>query len=365
MRLRLTALCILLLMVCCVGLTLVLNLSAYRMADAIEAIPLGPSFVVGEDGQVLEATPAMPAAMPSEASQLARSRFFNQSWVFVAVIVLAGGALTYYISGRALRPLKGLSRQMKNRTVHNLADKLPVPESRDEIAALTESFNEMSAKLDGAFAMQKRFSQSAAHELRTPLTVIKTKLEVFGKKPAHTTDEYDNLLATVAAQTDRLSGLVQSLLNLASMDALECDESVELLSLLTMVAEELEPLASEREITVSVDGNERTVSGNVELLYQAIYNLAENAIKYNNDGGSVVLRVLANAVEIADNGIGIPVDQREQVFEPFYRVDKSRSRRMGGAGLGLSTVKAIISKHGGSIAIKDNSGGGSRFVVNL
>lgn len=366
-RMRLTALSVLLLTICCIGLTVILNFSANRMADIIEATPMTPA-VEATDGAA-----APPAAMapltPSEGSQAARDKFQYQSILYMALIIVTGGGFTYYMTGKALRPLQELSSQMKSRTVHNLSEELAVPQSRDEIADLTVSFNQMSHKLDEAFAMQKRFSQSAAHELRTPLTVLKTKVDVFKKKREHTPQEYDKLLSVITTHTDRLSELVKDLLDLTNMDELNCDEQIELMSLLAGVAKELAPLAMEKQIIITVEGEKKEVAGNRSLLHRAFYNLVENAIKYNIENGAVKITVLEEHkngfVTVSNTGIGIPAEMRKLVFEPFFRVDKSRSRQMGGVGLGLTTVKSIVEMHNGQITVSENPAGGTVFKVTL
>ena len=370
-RMRLTILSILLLTLCCMGLTIILNISANRMADVIEAAPILPSTNVGEtptmNSEVTDIS--MLSLTPSKSSQAARQDFLGQSILYMVVIVIVGGGLTYVISGRALRPLQELSSQMKNKTVHNLSEELELPPTKDEIADLTRSFNEMSKKLDEAFSMQKRFSQSAAHELRTPLAVLKTKVDVFKKKPSHTPEEYDHLLTVIGTHTDRLSHLVKDLLDLTSTDALEYDETVVLKPLLLEIIDELSPLTVSKKINVTIHGAELTVQGNKSLLHRAFYNLIENAIKYNLDNGSVditlALKDGCRVVTIADSGIGIPQDMRDLIFEPFFRVDKSRSRQMGGAGLGLSMVKSIIDQHHGEITVTESKSCGSCFQITL
>lgn len=371
LRLRLTIISVLLLTLCCFGLTFILNISANRMADAIEAIPLSPAQSVNFKDSPTDAK-ALTLLMPievSETSQNARFTFLQNSIVYMTLVVMLGGALTYYLSGSALKPLQELSQQMKNITVHNLSENLSVPESADEIADLTRSFNQMSSKLDAAFAMQKRFSQSAAHELRTPLTVLKTKVDVFKKKAQHSTEEYDNLLSVITTHTNRLSDLVNDLLNLTNMDTVDYNEPVELKSMLNEVTEELSQLAQEKNIAIAVEGTRKMIQGNRSLLHRAFYNLIENAIKYNCEGGSVNIHLMAqqeqSIITITDTGIGIPATLHEIIFEPFYRVDESRSRQIAGAGLGLSTVKTIIEKHHGEINVGNNSTVGTVFTVRL
>lgn len=364
-RWRMTLLSVLLLFACCVGLTIVLNYSAGRMADTLEAAPLLPGALVG--GEELWGSGIQ--AMPATISIAARRSFLKESIVWVSLIVFAGGALTYYVAGRALQPLAALSAQMKNRTVHNLSEVLPAPQSGDEVASLTLSFNDMSAKLDDAFSMQRRFAQSAAHELRTPLAVMKAKLQVFHKKKGRTPAEYEELLSGVEFQTDRLSALVGELLEFTCMEPAEHAEKISLQKIFSELAEELSPVAKEREVALSVNCAPCEVQGNENLLYRAFYNLLENAIKYNRVGGQVFVAAAPSegeiTVTVSDTGQGIPPEQRELIFEPFYRVDKSRSRQNGGAGLGLSTVRQILRQHGGAVSVSESEAGGSVFTVTL
>ena len=378
-RLRLTILNVFLLTVCCVILTIILNFSANRMANVIEATVVTPAIQFDQNGELPPSEPQTPdtaadntnsvPAAQTLNSQSARLNFLYQSILYMLLLLVIGGLLTYYISGKALKPLHILSRQMKNCTVYNLSEDLKVPESQDEIAELTRSFNEMSNKLNDAFAMQKRFSQSAAHELRTPLTVLRTKIDVFKKKKDRTPQEYDKLLSVISAHTDRMSTLVKDLLDLTNMDTLVCDQEIEASELLIDVAAELSPLAKEKNIYITVSGSSPILTGNQNLLHRAFYNIIENAVKYNVDNGIVEISVSPReqytVITMKDNGIGIPKEMQPLIFEPFFRVDKSRSRQMGGAGLGLSIVKSIIEKHNGTISVSDNPMGGTIFELLL
>lgn len=368
LRVRLTALSVLLLALCCMGLTLALNFSAYDMAGEIEAAMLEPALPAGS-GAVPpgpEQTDIYHSLTLSVPSQQARTAFSQTSLLYMLLIIAAGGGLTYVLVGRALKPLKRLSEHMKTCTAGDLSRQLPVPQPRDEIAELTDAFNQMTGKLDQSFAMQRRFAQSAAHELRTPLTVLRTKLEVFQKRAGRSREEYDRLLETVAAQTGRLSELVKELLELANLDREMEREPVTLLELLEQVRAELAPLAEEHQIELTVEGEEQTVTGNRTLLARVFFNLLENAVKYNRPGGSVHVALSPEGVvTVSDTGPGVPEELRGLIFEPFYRVDKSRSRQMGGAGLGLSTVKAIVERHGGSVEVDEAPEGGCRFTVRL
>ena len=205
-RIRLTILSMILLTICCIGLTIILNLSANKMADVIEAVPVEPALNINNNANYN--IPAIIA--PSITARAAREEFKAESILYMVLIICTGGILTYYLSGRALKPLNELNSQIKNINVHNLSEDIKLPEAKDEICDITASFNEMTHKLNDSFLMQKRFSQNAAHELRTPLTVLKTKLDVFKKKNTHTADDYNSLVEVISTHTDRLSSLVKS-----------------------------------------------------------------------------------------------------------------------------------------------------------
>lgn len=367
LQLRLTLISVSLLMICCMGLTAVLNWAAWNMADSIEAVTLTPA-ITAEAERPSDAAPIMTIAA-SATTRKARDLFLFQSWLGMLLIVAAGGLITWFVTGKALRPLKELSREMENRTAENLSKQLSVPKNQDEVASLTRSFNDMSRKLDESFSMQKRFAQSAAHELRTPLTVLKAKVDVFNKRPSHTQEEYEALLGLVSRQTNRMTELVQDLLGLTNLNELPCDQRVALYPLLAEVVQELTPLAAEHEVSLALAGSNESVAGNANLLRRVFANLIENAVKYNVPNGSVEISIDSVSdcvsVRVSDTGPGIPDEHRTLIFEPFYRIDKSRSRQMGGAGLGLATVKAIVDKHGGVITVGDASRGGSVFTVQL
>ncbi|MFF3100112.1 sensor histidine kinase [Viridibacillus arvi] len=373
-RLRLTVMTVALLTVCCLGLTLILNFSANRMATRIDAVAVLPAQEVGEEGWIDESTPAVSSGMApsisSEASQKAKIDFRIQSIIYMLLVIGIGGLLTYYLSGKALKPLNTLNGQVKNINVHNLSETLSVPPTKDEIAELSLTFNEMTDKLNNAFMMQQRFSASAAHELKTPLAVLQTKVDVFKKKKIHTTEEYDALINVIEKQTKRLRELVGNLLDMTNMDDGVEQSSICVKDIFEDIISELSHIAKEKNITMTLDCDNCVVFGNTELLYRAFYNLVENGIKYNIDGGKV--EVIVNrlskeqvSIKIIDTGIGIADEYKKKIFEPFYRVDKSRSRQLGGTGLGLSTVDSIIKKYNGTITVTDNESNGTCFNVIL
>ncbi|KOP70251.1 histidine kinase [Lysinibacillus sp. FJAT-14745] len=371
-RLRLTAMMVILLTICCVGLTLVLNFSAGIMATKIDAVSVLPAQEIGKDSNVIDnfQTPSTDMMLtPSEDAQNARTDFQFESIFYMLLIIVCGGAVTYYVSGKVLKPLDTLNSQIKNRTVHNLSETMDIPPTNDEIAELTHSFNEMTDKLNDVFMMQSRFSANAAHELQTPLAVLKTKVDVFKKKHTHSTEEYDALISVFEKQTQRLSELVRSLLDMTNMNDGFANETICVKDVLEDIVSELSHIADKKNVKLFLDCDESVVHGNTDLFYQALYNIVENGIKYNIDGGMVIISVKMKnkqvIVDIKDTGIGIPDEEKRNIFEPFYRVDKSRSRELGGSGLGLSIVQSIINKHNGKITVTDNENGGTWFKITL
>ena len=364
LRLRVTVVCGFLLAVCCLLLTLSHTYYAYEMADAIEAVPLQPAQEVGaEAGHPPEELDLARISTP------ARRTFRTQSIAAMLVITVAGCWMVYWLTGKALSPLHRLDEQIRGRTAADLDQLLPVPSSGDEVAGLTESFNQMSQNLSKAFAQQKRFSQCAAHELRTPLTVLKTRMALFRKKGLCGTPETAELLDVLEDQTNRLSDLVSDLLALTNMDGVDCSEMVDVSALLARAVGNLQEIARAGGIELQMKVEQGVVRGNSLLLERAFFNLMENAVKYSRPNG--VVEVCASCgggklrIEVSDQGIGIPEEFQTQIFEPFFRVDKSRSRQSGGAGLGLSLVRAIVELHNGEIWVESAPQRGSRFVVVL
>jgi signal transduction histidine kinase len=371
LRWRLTIMNALLIIICCIGLTIVLNYSANRLADTIDAA------VITAPAQSIGAAPNMESEemkpVPStltESTLQAKRGYRVESVIYTIISVLIGSIFTYYVAGRALRPVKILNEQVKNINVHNLSESLDMPPARDEIAELTESFNDMTDKLNDAFLMQQRFSASAAHELRTPLAVLQAKMDVFHKKELHSVGEYDALIASFQKQTGKLRELVGDLLDMTNMEDDPRMQSFMLRDLFEDIFDELTHIAKDKCITLSLQSDDSSIYGNPDLLYRAFYNLVENAIKYNVRNGTVEISAYHDKednaiVSIKDSGIGIPEALKKHIFEPFYRVDKSRSREMGGAGLGLSITDSILKKHNGTITVSDNATGGTCFIISI
>ena len=358
-RAQLTLLMVGLLVCCCVVLTWLVYRSTSELLElaAANAINQGALSIV------------------LDVDAIERSILFDALGILLVVIV-AGSCVAYFLVGHYTKPVQQLSAHMKEISPNTLSDSIEIEGGGEEIQELVKSFNQMTEQLDEAFAMQRRFSASAAHELRTPIAVLKTKLDVFKKKKREQ-HEYDELIDTMETYIDRLSSIITDLLEFAETSELGEVEDVSLDSVVKTVVDDLESVAQNNMINVQIDEQSMTqseaqtfiVKGNTNLLYRALYNLVENAIRYNNEEGSVNITLETKGQEgviiIADTGVGIAPEQRELVFEPFYRVNKSRSREFGGAGIGLSLVKTILKRHGASITVSENNPQGSVFTIRI
>ena len=301
--------------------------------------------------------------------QNTKNNFLFQSMIATGIIILLSSICTWFVTRRALTPLRRFSDRIRQVQAQNLSEPLEVPLSEDEISRLTRSFNDMLARLDNAFSAQKQFVASAAHELRTPLAVMQTNLEVFYKKPEHAPQEYDRLFTMLQEQTGRLSHLAEILLDMTGLQTVERSDTISLAALTEEVFCDLDPVADKHQIRLIQTEGDCTVTGSYILLYRAVYNLVENAIKYNRDSGNVRVTLDADHkyfyVKVTDTGIGIPEDALEHIFERFFRVDKARSREVGGTGLGLAIAKNVIQMHHGIIDVESTPGEGTTFSMRI
>lgn len=295
--------------------------------------------------------------------------FRIRSIIATAVVILLGSICTYFLTARALKPLKKLTEEICHIQAQNLSEPLTVPVSDDEIAQLTGSFNDMLVRLSNSFEIQKQFSANAAHELRTPLAVLQTDLEVFRKKNCHDTEEYELILNRIQEQTGRLSHLISTLLDMTNLNSVPRNDSISLAALTEEVLCDLDSIADQAHITLQQKEGDQLITGSYLLLYRAVYNLVENAIKYNCPDGSVTVEIRQEnqrvLLMVKDTGIGIPPEDQEKIFDPFFRVDKSRSRAMGGAGLGLAMVDSIAKEHGGQVKVLSSNKTGSTIALML
>ena len=285
------------------------------------------------------------------------------------VLILGTGA-TWLMAGHVLKPLKELSSAIEEISGNDLSNRVEIQGRQDEIGRLARSFNHMMDKVSASFERQKRFSASAAHELKTPLATILVNLEVLELDGKTSPDRMEKVLTIVKANTERMIRLVEDLMRLTSDKDHEMEEEVELSEVFAITLDELSPLIRKKDLTVSIENTpDISLTGSRVMLYRVMSNLLENAAKYNREHGSISIVTGRDdngvTVKIEDTGIGIPEEALPHIFEPFYRVDQSRSRAVGGAGLGLPLVKDIVEKHGGEVTVKSAAGEGTTFILRF
>ena len=298
-----------------------------------------------------------------------KAGYRRRGWVITAVVTFIGGMVTYFVSGHALKPLRDFSAKVEKVQVQNLTASVIDEKGASELVRLGDSYNKMLMRLSDAFEVQRQFTGNAAHELRTPLALMQAQLDLYNSSAHPNVDsETAETIQMAAEQTERLTKLVKTLLDMSELQTVARTDEIELGALVEEVLADLEPLARERGIALNAGCcGELYMTGSDILIYRVVFNLVENAIRYNRDGGSVYVSVNkrdTNAViAVRDTGRGISPEYIERVFEPFFRVDKSRSRELGGVGLGLALVREIVRLHAGSIAVSESNEEGTTFEV--
>lgn len=297
-----------------------------------------------------------------------KADYKKRSLLFSTLLALLGGVVTYYIVGHALKPLKKFSDKIEEVQAQNLSDSRIEENEVKELNQLSVSYNKMLERLSEAFEVQRQFTANAAHELRTPLALMQVQLDLYNSTEHPGNDVCTgHTIAMITEQNERLSKMVKTLLDMSELRITVRDEKIMVDALVEEVLEDLEPLAAEKNVELIGKCKPVTMTGSDILIYRLVYNLVENAIKYNHPEGKVTVTACQKEkkviLSVADTGSGIPGELRERVFEPFFRVDKSRSRELGGVGLGLALVHEIVKAHDGSISIKDNPSGGTVFEV--
>ena len=298
----------------------------------------------------------------------AQTSFTATNWYITAVVTLLGGILAYFVSGRALRPLRTFVAQVEKVQPDNLADMKITEEVLPEFRQFSDSFNQMLERLDEGFTAQRQFTGNAAHELRTPLALMQAQVELFSAEHPDVLPETADFLRLLREQTERMTQMTRTLLEMCGLQAVPCTDHIELGPMVDEIFADLAPLAEKNNITLEREGD-GAMTGSDTLIYRLLFNLTENAIKYNRPGGSVRLSVTPEPekllIRVADTGRGIPEHFQRSVFQPFFRVDKSRSREYGGVGLGLSLVWEIVKLHGGTVCVENSSEAGTTVAVSL
>lgn len=299
-----------------------------------------------------------------------KADYKRNSLIITVLLALLGGVVTYFISGHALRPIREFSDKIEEVQAQNLSDSRIEENNVKELNQLGISYNKMLERLSEAFEIQRQFTANAAHELRTPLALIQVQLDLYNSA-SHPGNDADTLqtIKMVTEQNDKLNRMVKTLLDMSELQTVGRDDKIILDAIVEEVLADLEPLAVEKNIKLIGKCEDATMIGSDILIYRLVYNLVENAIKYNHPLGQVTVTAYQRNkhvyLSVEDTGSGIPKELRERVFEPFFRVDKSRSRELGGVGLGLAFVREIVRVHDGSICIKSGKTGGTIFEVTF
>lgn len=371
---RITLLTALLIAGTCICLNLLLYHSGAVSIDSLNGFVFEytPESSEDPDGLAIEISDSQMAEFISRFSDEAydvKADFGRNGWLITIAVTIVSAAIAYFVSGQALKPLRKLSQQAEKIDQDSISDIRLNEDTVKEFRQLSVSVNLMLDRLSESFAMQRQFSGNAAHELRTPLAIMQTKLELFAAEHKNMEGDTAELVRSQAEQLDRLSRLVHTLLEMSNLSSAPRSDRIELAPLVEEIITDLTPLASQNDITMEQDCDNVVITGSDALIYRLVFNLIENAVKYNRRGGSVSVSVHKEnnvvVVRVSDTGCGIPEEYRESIFQPFFRVDKSRSRQMGGVGLGLALVHEIAVLHGGSVRAEPGNKVGTVFIVTL
>ena len=368
---RITLMTVLLTGVTCVSMNLLLCSSGVYYMDSIADSLQDYGPIVLEDGETASFDPQL---VPSGEGLTivvsgAQARFRTTNWYITAAIALLGGMLAYFVSGRALRPLRRFAQQAEQVETSNLSEIRLGEETLPELRSLTHALNEMLERLSRGFDAQRQFVGNAAHELRTPLTLLQTQLELFSDEHPDILPESAAFLATLQDEVQRLSRLTHTLLDMSNLQSVPRDDVILLSPMIDEVFADLAPRAERNGISLLREGEDVTVVGSDMLLCRMFFNLVENGVKYNHPGGMVKVDVQQRdgqaVIHVTDTGCGIPQEFWQSIFQPFFRVDKSLSRELGGAGLGLPLVWEIARLHGGRVWVEKSNDSGSVLAVTL
>ena len=367
---RITLMTVLLIGVTCVAMNLLLCFSGvYYMDTIVDGLQGGGTVILNEEG-----TASFDPQLVAPDDELtivvdgAQGRFRTTNWYITAAVTLLSGILAYFVSGRALKPLRSFASQVEMVQMNNLADMKIDEDVLPEFKQLSHSFNQMLERLNTAFAAQRQFTGNAAHELRTPLALMQAQLELFSAEHPDMRPETAEFLTLLREQTERLIQMTRTLLEMSNLRQVARNERIQLAPMIEEIFTDLAPLSDKRGVTLTAEGD-GIMTGSDALIYRLIFNLTENAVKYNRQGGSVRVCVTQEPekllLRVSDTGCGIPEEYQRSIFQPFFRVDKSRSREYGGAGLGLSLVWEIADLHGGSVWVEESSDKGTTIAVEL
>ena len=367
---RITLMTALLIGLTCIAMNLMLCSSGVYYMDRIaDALRGGGTVIITDEGTAsFDPQFAEPGEELTIVVDGVQGRFRTTNWYITAVVTVLSGILAYFVSGHALKPLHSFASQVERVQMNNLADMRIDEDALPEFKQLSQSFNQMLERLNDAFAAQRQFTGNAAHELRTPLALLQAQLELFSAEHPDMRPETAEFLSLLREQTERLTRLTKTLLEMSNLRQVARNERIRLAPMIEEIFTDLAPLSDKCGVTLTAEGD-GIMTGSDALIYRLIFNLTEKAVKYNRPGGSVRVSVAQEPekllIRVSDNGCGIPEEYQQSIFQPFFRVDKSRSREYGGAGLGLSLVWEIADIHGGSVRVEESSKNGTVIAAEF
>ena len=367
---RITLMTALLIGLTCIAMNLMLCSSGVYYMDRIaDALRGGGTVIITDEGTAsFDPQFAEPGEELTIVVDGVQGRFRTTNWYITAAVTVLSGILAYFVSGHALKPLHSFASQVERVQMNNLADMRIDEDALPEFKLLSQSFNQMLERLNDAFAAQRQFTGNAAHELRTPLALLQAQLELFSAEHPDMRPETAEFLSLLREQTERLTRLTKTLLEMSNLRQVARNERIRLAPMIEEIFTDLAPLSDKCGVTLTAEGD-GIMTGSDALIYRLIFNLTENAVKYNRPGGLVRVSVAQEPekllIRVSDNGCGIPEEYQQSIFQPFFRVDKSRSREYGGAGLGLSLVWEIADIHGGSVRVEESSKNGTVIAAEF
>ena len=365
---RITLMTVFLIGATCIFMNVLIGYSGRHYMDSIGSYITGCEDTSGEEPDFFDPERAKLEQELTIVVNGAQTSFVSTNWYITAAVTLLGGVLAYFLSGHALKPLRTFTSQIEKVQPNNLTDMKITEEVLPEFRQFSRSFNQMLDRLDEGFSAQRQFTGNAAHELRTPLSLMQAQLELFSAEHSDMLPETAEFLRLLCEQTERMTQMTKTLLEMSELRTVPCDDRIELGAMIEEIFADLAPLADRKGISLESAGD-GVMLGSDALIYRMLFNLTENSIRYNQPNGNVRITVADEdsqlVIRVADTGCGIPTKYRESIFQPFFRVDKSRSRENGGVGLGLSLVWEIVTLHGGEIRVEESSEKGTTMAVKF
>ena len=365
---RITLMTVFLIGATCIFMNVLIGYSGRHYMDSIGSYITGCEDTSGEEPDFFDPERAKLEQELTIVVNGAQTSFVSTNWYITAAVTLLGGVLAYFLSGHALKPLRTFTSQIEKVQPNNLTDMKITEEVLPEFRQFSRSFNQMLDRLDEGFSAQRQFTGNAAHELRTPLSLMQAQLELFSAEHSDMLPETAEFLRLLCEQTERMTQMTKTLLEMSELRTVPCDDRIELGAMIEEILADLAPLADRKGISLESAGD-GVMLGSDALIYRMLFNLTENSIRYNQPNGNVRITVADEdsqlVIRVADTGCGIPTKYRESIFQPFFRVDKSRSRENGGVGLGLSLVWEIVTLHGGEIRVEESLEKGTTMAVKF